>query len=110
MSYYHENVYWPAKDGTWNVGFYLDVWRGEDEWDVEWDFNHFCWASGGHRTQDDARAAWTGANPGCAIVWDDRDKMPDGEAENLDAMLAAYKEEERQRRKRFRERGGYLWV
>ena len=42
---------------------------GEDyEWDVEYDFSTFSWASGHHASQEEAIVSWHGANPGAHTV------------------------------------------
>lgn len=84
MSLNRANVVWPNVDGTWNIGFYDFYQTGEDyEWDVEYDYGRFNWASTGHTTEDAAHAAWDGANPGSSTVHN----KPCPE---LDAILATY--------------------
>ena len=92
MSTNRENVIWKSRDGTWNRGFYDFYQTGEDyEWDVEYDHSSFMWASTGHATKEQANAAWTGSNPGGCWNFD----TPNEETDRLDAMAAAYLEEER---------------
>ena len=72
MSVNRENVTWQSQNGTWNIGFYTVIEpsfdsRGEDydrEWDVDYDFDTFWWASTGHHSAAAADASWRGANPG----------------------------------------------
>lgn len=70
MSVNRENVVWQSKDGSWNIGFYAYEEINPDspdfdyEWDVEYDFSRFFWASTGHRSMEDAIRSWGGANPG----------------------------------------------
>ena len=72
MSFNRENVVWQSKDGSWNIGFFdshtsPSRWDDEDydpEWDVEYDYNKFFFASVGHPTELSAAQAWKGANPG----------------------------------------------
>lgn len=74
MSKNRENVVWQSKDGTWSIGFY-EVIEGDvfdpdydDEWDVDYDFSKFWWASTGHATETAAMNSWHGANPGSHTV------------------------------------------
>lgn len=71
MSFHRENVIWQSKNGLWSRGFFAVAWTdydGDPEWDVEYDWDHFNWASTGHTTEDRAHQSWDGANPGGAIV------------------------------------------
>jgi hypothetical protein len=64
VSFHRENVVWKSSDG-WYIGFYECWITGDDpEWDVEYDYSAFSWASGPYQTQDDAIRSWKGANPG----------------------------------------------
>lgn len=69
MSVNRENVVWQSKDGSWNRGFFAFEQVNEDsedfdyEWDVEYDYGHFYWASTGHGTKAQAVNSWRGANP-----------------------------------------------
>lgn len=69
MSVNRENVVWQSKDGSWNRGFFAFENINENsedfdyEWDVEYDYEHFWWASTGHRTETQATNSWRGANP-----------------------------------------------
>lgn len=84
MSVNRANVIWPSVDGTWNIGFYDFYQTGDDyEWDVEYDYNRFNWASTGHRDENAAYAAWDGANPGSSTIY--QEPQPD-----LDAILQNY--------------------
>lgn len=73
MSFNRDNVEWQSADGTWNLGFFEVVWEGDEadgedpEWDVEYDMTAFEWVTTGHRSQQAARNAWRGANPGGSI-------------------------------------------
>ena len=77
MSWNRENVIWQSKDKTWNIGFFrqepVGSWSDDPdydpEWDVEYDYDSFSFASVGHRTEQQARAAWNGANPGGSTVY-----------------------------------------
>ena len=71
MSYHRENVIWQSADGTWGRGFFETYatkdWGDDDyddEWDVDYNYDSFNWVSVGHPTEEAARAAWDGANPG----------------------------------------------
>lgn len=73
MSCNRENISWRSgKDGKWYIGFYNFYYTNEEsedfdfEWDVEYDFTRFNWASGPHDTLEEAEASWKGANPG---IW-----------------------------------------
>jgi hypothetical protein len=70
MSKNHENVTWQSKDGTWSVGFFTVIQPSymdddyDDEWDVDYDYDSFVFASTGHRTPEQADRSWPGPNPG----------------------------------------------
>jgi hypothetical protein len=65
MSKNRENVIWQSPDGSWNRGFFDYVVTGpDDEWDVEYDHRSFNWAATGLPSEQAAREAWHGANPG----------------------------------------------
>lgn len=70
MSRDRMNIVWQSEDGSWNIGFYAnypinsDSDDYDDEWDVEYDFDEFEWASTGHRDAESARRSWRGVNPG----------------------------------------------
>lgn len=82
MSFNHENVVWQNKDGLWGIGFYERISTGQSTWDddydehgydPEWDddynYDTFMFASTGHRTQQQAINSWRGANPGSHTVY-----------------------------------------
>ena len=69
MSFHRENVVWQSRDGSWNIGFFDVVWTGADpEWDVEYDYKTFQWASIGHADDCEAEDAWKGSNPGMSVI------------------------------------------
>lgn len=75
MSCNRENVTWQSADGTWSVGFYefYSVDTHKEDWDYEWDVEYgsdFHWVSTGHRTEDQARDSWSGANPGGTMIYE----------------------------------------
>lgn len=89
MSFNRENVTWISRDGTWSIGFYSCYPRpdAEDpEWDVDYDYNRFDWASTGHPNEGAARASWDGANPGGGEVVD----AAGPETDRLDAIAAQF--------------------
>lgn len=100
MSYHRENVTWQSADGTWNRGFYETYstgWSDDDEYDSEWDdecnMDAFDWVSTGHTTEEGARRAWDGANPGGTTIirqpqTDAERAYWDGESDRLDDMAA----------------------
>ena len=48
-----------------NPGQLTVLWTGDDpEWDVEYDYDSFEWASIGHSSEEIAHSSWKGANPG----------------------------------------------
>lgn len=68
MSFHRENVVWQSADGTWNRGLYTaheQFWvdNVDPEWDVDYDYSSFEWASTGHPTKQSAIDSWDGANP-----------------------------------------------
>lgn len=74
MSKNRENVVWQSADGSWSRGFFetyptksYDDEDYDDEWDV--DYDNFSWVSVGHPTEEAARAAWDGANPGGSTAY-----------------------------------------
>ncbi len=88
MSRHRENVIWKGRDGTWSRGFFECYPTGGDdpEWDVEYDYSRFDWCSCGHATEDDAQAAWHGANPGGCTIHSE----PDADTDEFDRMAARY--------------------
>lgn len=93
MSFNRENVVWQSANGTWNIGFYTvheSFWSYDDddydpEWDVNYDYDSFEWASTGHASKEDAYRAWKGANPGAFSVELDAERIT-----ALDAMLKEF--------------------
>lgn len=90
MSCNRENIIWKSPDGTWNRAFY-DFSAANDlsdpefdyEWDVDYDFTKFWWASTSHATQEEALASWDGSNPyGYTLVVESSD-----ETDKLDKMV-----------------------
>jgi len=112
MSCNRENVVWPAEDGTWCIGFYAfyDVNTDDDnwdhEWDVEYDYSEFMWASWGHQTEQAARDSWDGANPGGETLYEKRDEH----CEHLDKLLAKYREHRAKLDAEARARGRTPWA
>jgi len=95
MSFNRENVIWQSKGKTWNIGFFRTAWVGEDdpEWDVEYDFESFDWASTSHPTEEAAWRSWPGANPGgysCLTYGDDTKALCD----KYDQMAQTWKLEQ----------------
>lgn len=71
MSLHRENVIWQSADGTWSRGFYTTYPTGDPssedydrEWDVDYNYDEFWWASTGHPNVEAAERSWRGANPG----------------------------------------------
>jgi hypothetical protein len=105
MSFNRENVVFQSADGTWSRCFYavFDSPRHDDdddfdpEWDVDYDFGEFRWASVGHRTSDDAYASWEGANPGGSHhhEYDLSDPVGMADIEQFEDMVAELCERER---------------
>ena len=93
MSFNRDNVVWQSEDGTWSRGFFgADVYGDDPEWDVEYDYQRFEWASTGHRTERSAEDSWHGANPGMHTIWlhaadPDRCRNFDGMAQALKARV-----------------------
>lgn len=92
MSRHHENVIWQSADGTWSRGFFERTSGfisrdGDDEWDVEYDYDHFQWVSAGHPTAADAAAAWDGPNPGGSTEYTYTDQTAE-EIDQFDDMAA----------------------
>lgn len=95
MSFNRDNVLWRSANGSWNIGFYtanesLGPFSGDDEdydpeWDVDYDYDSFEWASAGHPTEEAAQASWKGANPGMYSISSDPERVAE-----LDAMLKRY--------------------
>lgn len=77
MSHHHENVIWQSPNGTWNRGFYERIrpaFTDEDydsEWDDDFDFERFEWASTGLASEQAAVDSWPGPNPGGWTVYAD---------------------------------------
>lgn len=68
MSFNRENVVWQSGDSFY-IGFFSCSVIGDDpEWDVEYDYSLFQWASGPHDSEEDALLSWDGANPGGYIL------------------------------------------
>jgi hypothetical protein len=94
MSFCRENVVWQSARGGWYIGFFETSVFGDDpEWDVDYNFDAFEWASGPHKSEAEAKSAWDGANPGmhtiCQHPEDDRyDKMFDAWQEARKAGIA----------------------
>jgi hypothetical protein len=99
MSCNRENVIWKSRDGTWGRGFY-DYWQtGEDhEWDVEYDYSRFNFASVGHPSEEAAHASWHGANPGGSTIYEE----PCAETDEFDQLADKYLAEQRERRSTLR--------
>ena len=79
MSKNRENVIWQGPDGKWNRGFFDFVVTGpDDEWDVEYDHKRFFWTATGLPSENAAREAWDGANPGGhqRMLWSNKDDRP----------------------------------
>lgn len=71
MSFNWENIVWQSKDGKFGIGFFDRISRGswgdddyDSEWDDEFDYSVFSFASTGHLTANSAHSSWNGANPG----------------------------------------------
>lgn len=98
MSVNRENIIWQSEDGTWGRGFYdyynTKSYDDDDydyEWDVEYNYDTFTWVSVGHATEDEARAAWKGANPGgsSTVEFGGTDMQGEVLAPQLDEMAVA---------------------
>lgn len=98
MSFNRENITWQSPDKTWNLGFYRVAWtdfEGDPEWDVEYDYSTFEWVTTGHSSEESARKAWHGANPGGTFVVP-FDPAEADRTEALDQMAAASKKRMRE--------------
>lgn len=95
MSFHRENVIWKSRNDTWSMGVFDCYQTGDDpEWDVEYDFNTFSWASSGHASQQAAYQAWRddgGSNTGGGEVHD----TPSSQTDQWDAMVANYNRTQR---------------
>lgn len=94
MSCNRENVTWKSRDGKWNIGFFECYPTGDQssedwdsEWDVDYDYDTFMWASTGHSSEDAAYQAWDGANPGGTTVYEE----PCEQTDRYDEMAATWK-------------------
>jgi len=91
MSFNRENVIWQSQNGTWSIGFFTVDWvdyDGDPEWDVEYDFSSFEWVSTGHRSWQQARQAWHGANPGGSSI---EHYSPQGQSDHYDEMAREFR-------------------
>lgn len=87
MSFSRENVIWKSADGCWYIGFFECFVTGDDpEWDVDYNFSNFQWASGPHKTEQEAEDAWHGANPGMHMIISN----PGQETAEYDQMFKNY--------------------
>ena len=78
MSFYREVVVWKSRHGGWYIALFDSYSTGPDpEWDVEYNFNDFEWASGPHPSQDDAWSAWPYANPGGYSLYEEPGEKTD---------------------------------
>lgn len=75
MSVNRENIVWQDANGTWSMGMYefYSVNQDDDDWDYEWDveynYSRFNWVTRQrYATEQQAKAAWDGANPGSHSV------------------------------------------
>ncbi|HSX23031.1 MAG TPA: hypothetical protein VLE97_09680 [Gaiellaceae bacterium] len=96
MSKNRENVIWQSPHGTWNRGFFDYYVTGpDDEWDVEYDHRRFNWVTTGLPSEDAAREAWAGANPGGyqRIPWNETNRA---EIARYDAMAAEHEKHEKE--------------
>lgn len=86
MSFNRENAIWKTADRAgWRCGFYrAHVWGEDDEWDVNYDYDHFEWVSPLCGSQESARLSWDGANPGAWDIYDDPEHPE--QARKFDAM------------------------
>jgi hypothetical protein len=104
MSKNRENVIWQSRDGTWNRGFFDYVVTGpDDEWDVEYDHQTFNWVATDLPSENAAREAWHGANPGGyqRVPWDEKNHA---EIERYEKMAAAFKKPSRETPRRGKSR------
>lgn len=90
MSFHRENVIWKSRNGKWSMGVFDCYQTGEDpEWDVEYDFGTFSWASTGHASEEAAYQAWRddgGSNTGGGEVQHE----PSEETDRWDIMATTY--------------------
>jgi hypothetical protein len=87
MSFSRENVIWRSSKGGFYIGFFESFVVGDDqEWDVDYDFSKFQWASGPHKTEQEARESWRGANPGGHLFISE----PNKETDCYDQMFKDY--------------------
>jgi len=90
MSFHRENVIWKSHNGLWSMGVFDCYQTGDDpEWDVEYNFNTFSWATTGHKSEQDAYQAWRddgGSNTGGGEVCE----TPNNQTQQWDTMAAAY--------------------
>lgn len=87
MSFSRENVIWRSRTGDWYIGFFeAHVWGDDPEWDVDYNFDAFQWASGPHRSADEAINSWHGANPGAHTHYD----QPGADTDRFDKMFREY--------------------
>lgn len=105
MSFNRENIIWQSKNGLWNIGFFaihesMISYSNDDdydsEWDVDYDYERFSWASWGHTTADKAFASWKGANPGMTREFPyseggKYEREENKKREGYERMLADYK-------------------
>lgn len=105
MSWYHPNVVWQTADGTWSIGFHTatgfytepDDGEFDPEWDAEYDFDSFEWASTGHSTKEDAIRAWHGANPGTTDICPWSKGKANEDSKKYDLMVDYYFHPEKRR-------------
>lgn len=101
MSFNRENVIWQSANGTWSIGFFEcfevngDGGRNDPEWDVEYNYEKFDWASTNHSTKEAARKAWHGANPGGGETLSYSKENSD-ECDGYDRMAKEYLDTQRQ--------------
>jgi hypothetical protein len=100
MSVSRECVIWPSENGRWSFGMYDCYPTGDQsdpdwdfEWDVEYNYDAFQFASTGHATIEDAYRSWHGANPGGYSAYEKRTP----ECSRLDMLAAAYLKAEQER-------------
>ena len=97
MSYFHANLIWQSKDGTWNAGFYKRVpgygaisdpdYGYDPEWDDEYT-DEFEFVARGYSNSSEAMDQWHGANPGSftLVPYNDRAKQVIESAEEAAAI------------------------
>lgn len=102
MSFNRENVIWRSASGVWSIGFYVvhesvgpfgDDDEYDPEWDVDYDYDSFEWASTGHASEDEAIRSWKGANPGMHAIESRAERIAE-----LDAMLKEFLDRSNNRR------------